>query len=301
MPGRITIAGIVILAFVVGVGAGWGSAVVAEILVRARPTETPSASPSASVTGLPINDIPVDLYPKLTRFMNADDRIAGLTSLDVPERGDGTFVVVPGSSEPIGTGPTRWVRIEIESGVPIDPAVITTYVMSVLNDAQGWTARGRVAFGRTDGVADIRIVFATPKVAEALCPRAHDPLTVATAPPDVPSLPGSLTVSPAPTTAAPSPTPTVSASPSPVEPPSCAEQGIVVVSAYRWASGIEVFGDDANAGHAYMINHPLGHLLGEADGTCGGSGQLAPVMMNQELDITPCEPSGWPFPDISDS
>jgi hypothetical protein len=301
VPGRIAIVGIIALAFVVGVGAGWGSAVVAELLVRARPTESPSVTPSPSVTGLPILDIPVDLYPKLTRFMNSDDRIAGLISLDVPERGDGTFVVVPGSSEPIGTGPTRWVRIEIESGVPIDPDIVTTYVMSVLNDSQGWTARGKVAFGRTEGVADIRIVFATPKVAEVLCPRAHDPLTVAIAPPDVPSLPGSLGASPSPTTAAPSPSPTVSTSPSPVELPSCAEQGIVVVSAYQWASGIEVFGDDANAGHAYMINHPLGHLLGEPDALCGGEGQLASVMVNQELDITPCEPNGWPYPDISDS
>jgi hypothetical protein len=301
VPGRIAIAGIVALAFVVGVGAGWGSAIVAEILVRARPTESPSATPPASVTGLPIIDIPVDLYPELTRFMNPNDRIAGLINLDVPERGDGNFVVVPGTSEPIGTGPTRWVRIEIEDGVPIDPTVVTAYVMSVLNDSQGWTARGRVAFGRTDGVADIRIVFATPKVAQALCPRAHDPLTVLIAPPDVPSVPGGLTVSLAPTAASPSPSPTVGASPSPAKVPSCAEQGIVVVSAYQWASGIKAFGDDANAGHAYMINHPMGHLLGEPDATCGGADQLAPIMVDHELDITPCKPNGWPFPDNSDS
>jgi hypothetical protein len=292
VPGRITIAAIVALAFVVGVGAGWGSAIVAEILVRAQPAASASAYPSASVTGLPIVDIPVDLYPELTRFMNSDDRIAGLISLDVPERGDGTFVVVPGTSEPIGTGPTRWVRIEIENGLPLDPTVVAEYVMSVLNDSQGWTARDRVSFGRTDGVADIRIVFATPKVAEVLCARSHDPLTVAIEPPDVPTVPGAVTVSPSPIT---------SASPSPAaEVPSCAEQGMVVVSAYRWASGMEVFGDDANAGHAYMINHPMGHLLGEPDAACGGANQLASVMVNHELDITPCTPNGWPFPDISD-
>ncbi len=295
------IAGIVLLAFAVGVGAGWGSAILAGVVVRVLPTDSPSASPSASATGQPIIDIPVDLYPKLTRFMNADDRIAGLISLDIPERGDGTFVVVPGTSEPIGTGPTRWVRIEIEDGIPIDPDIVTTYVMSVLSDSQGWTAHGRVAFGRTDGVADIRIVFATPKTAEVLCPRPHEPVTVDIEPPDVPSVPGALPASPSPTAASPSPSSTLSASPSPAKVPSCADQGIVVVSAYQWAAGIKVFGEDANAGHAYMINHPIGHLLGEPDVTCGGNGQLAPVMANQELDITPCEPNGWPFPGISDA
>ncbi len=304
VPGRITIVGIVVLAFVVGVGAGWGSAILASLVVRVLPTDSPSVSPSASVTGLPVVDIPVDLYPKLTRFMNEDDRNAGLISLDIPERGDGTFVVVPGMSEPVGEGSTRWVRIEIEEGIPLDPTIVTVYVMSVLGDPQGWTAPGRVRFGRTDGVADIRIVFATPKTAEVLCARPHEPLTIDIAPPDVPSV---IPASPSPTVASPSPSaslspsPSSSVSPSPVNAPSCAELGLLVVSAYQWAAGIEVFGEDADAGHAYMINHPMGHLLGEPDVLCEETGGIAPVMANHELDITPCEPNGWPFPAIADS
>ncbi|HEX7589796.1 MAG TPA: DUF3152 domain-containing protein, partial [Demequinaceae bacterium] len=186
IPGRIVIVAIVLLAFGVGVGAGWGSAVMAGFLVSAIPGPEPSTSPSASTSGQPNTDIPVNLYPALTRFMNSDDRDAGLTSLDIPVRGDGNLTVVPGKSDPVGTGPTRWVRIEIEDGVPIDPDIVTSYVMSILGDAQGWTAHGRVSFGRTDGVADVRIVFASPKTAESLCPRPHDPATVDIAPPDVP-------------------------------------------------------------------------------------------------------------------
>jgi hypothetical protein len=219
--------------------------------------------------------------------MNSDDRDAGLTSLDIPVRGDGNLTVVPGESDPVGTGPTRWVRIEIEDGVPIDPGIVAPYVMSILGDAQGWTAHGRVSFGRTDGVADIRIVFASPKTAESLCPRPHDPATVDIEPPDVPG------VVPLPQA---SPSPSASPSASPDEAESCAEQGIVVVSAYQWAAGAKAFGDEAGQWRDYMINHPIGHLLGEPDAPCGGAGQLAPVMQNQELDITPCLANGWPFP-----
>lgn len=287
IPGRIVIVAIVLLAFGVGVGAGWGSGFVAGFVVSALPGPDSSTSPLVSTSGQPNADIPVDLYPALTRFMNSDDRDAGLTSLDIPVRGDGNLTVVPGESDPVGTGPTRWVRIEIEDGVPIDPDIVTPYVMSILGDAQGWTAHGRVSFGRTDGVADIRIVFASPKTAESLCPRPHDPATVDIEPPDVP------VVVPLPQA---SPSPSASPSASPDEAESCADQGILVVSAYQWAAGAKAFGDDTAAWRDYMINHPIGHLLGEPDAPCGGTGQLAPVMQNQELDITPCLANGWPFP-----
>jgi hypothetical protein len=301
IPGRVVIAAIVLLAFGVGVGAGWGSAAIAGFLVSALPTTDPSTSPSVTTSGQPNTDIPVDLYPALTRFMNADDRDAGLTSLAIPVRGDGNLTVVPGASDPVGKGPTRWFRIEIEEGVPIDPDIVTSFVMSILGDAQGWTAHDRVAFRRTDGVADIRIVFASPKTAEDLCARPHDPAVVDIAPPDVPG--AVLLPSASPSLAAPAPAASPSASPSPstAMAPSCAEQGIVVVSAYQWATGAKAFGDEAGQWRDYMINHPIGHLLGEPDALCGGTGQLAPVMQNQELDIAPCEPNGWPFPADPDS
>lgn len=299
IPGRFAIAGIVILAFGIGIGAGWGSAIVAGLVAKVIPSAHASASPSASSSGTPSVDIPVDLYPKLTRFMNADDRAAGLTSLDVPVRGDGNLTVVPGKSDPVGTGPTRYVRLEIEDGLPLDPDVVTSYVMAILDNAQGWTAQGRVSFARTDGVADIRIVFASPKTALALCPRPDDAALPDVAPPDVP--PVMTTASPSATAKAPTPSPGASVSPSPSVVPSCADQGIAVISAYQWAAGIGAFGDDTLGMHDYMLNHSIGHILGEPDVKCGGSGQLAPVMENQQLDITPCKPNGWPFPATSGS
>ena len=301
IPSRVVIAAIVVLAFGVGIGAGWGSAVVAGFLVNAIPSTGPSASPSVSTSGSPNTDIPVDLYPALTRFMNAEDRDAGLKSLDIPVRGDGNLSVVPGQRDPVGKGPVRWVRIEIEDGVPIDPDIVTSYVMGILDDAQGWTAHGRVSFGRTDGVADIRIIFASPKTAAALCPRPHDAAVVDIAPPDVPGGVPAPSQSPSVATSVPPASASANPSATAAKDPSCAEQGILVVSAYQWAAGNKAFGENTVAWHDYMINHPIGHLLGEPDATCGGTGQLAPVMQNQELDITPCLANGWPFPAVAGS
>ncbi len=297
IPGPLVIVAIVLAAFAVGMGAGWGSPVFVGFVAKVWPQPDVSATPSVHPSVVETPDIPVDLYPKLDRFMNDDDRAAGLTSLDVPTLGDGNFVVIPGTVQPPTDAPVRWVRLEIEDGVPLDPDVLSTYVMSILNDPQGWGAHGRVSFGRTDGAADIRIVFATPKQAEGLCKRPHEPATISVEPPDVPPGPVGIAAS---AIATPTPGPTASPSPSvsatPEYVPSCAEQGLVVVSAYQWAAGIPTFGDDGTSEHAYMINHFIGHILGEEDATCTKKDEVASVMVNQELTIDPCLPNGWPFP-----
>ncbi len=297
VPGRFTIALIVLAAFVVGVGVSWGGAKLAGLLASSRPAPSSTVSPAPSASATDINDIPVDLYPAITRFMTDDDRASGLESLDIPTLADGTFSIVPGTTEPPGAGSVRWVRIEIEDGLPINAEVATAYVMGILNDPQGWGAHGRVSFGRTEGAADIRVIVASPKRAESMCARPHDAATVVVQPPDVPPGPIGIAATEEPT---PSATPSASASPSPSasaeREPSCADRGMIVLSAYKWATGIPVFGDDAKSGHAYMLNHAVGHILGEVDVTCEGKDEVAGIMVNQELDITPCLPNGWPFP-----
>ena len=65
----------------------------------------------------------------------------------------------------------------------------------------------------------------------------------------------------------------------------------------------------------YVINHELGHAIGyTAHQPCGGQGKLAPVMMQQTLDLNnkklhdrnpsevypdedvTCSPNPWPYP-----
>lgn len=280
VPGPWGITLVALAALLVGIGAGALTTAVADLVARPEPSPTPSVSPSPSVTTSPV--VPVNFYPAITRPPDADDFYAGLTDLDIGATGTGNLTVVPGVDQPEGEGPVRWVRIEIEEGLPLTPDALGVFVLTMLNDERGWGANGRMTFARTDGAAEIRIVFANPETAESICPRPHE-----AALPDI-ALPKP--------SSDPSATPVPSGSPSPELEPSCAEQGIVVVNAYRWAAGLEAFGGDRTTARAYLLHHFLGHLLGEPDATCTTSGERASVMVDQESGTTPCLPNGWPNP-----
>ncbi len=271
-------------------GAGWFVSHVTTLVVQpdTGASSSPSPSPAPSATGGP--NIPVTLYPTIERTLDASDTYAGLTGLAIPVEGPDTFTVVPGVVQPTGTGPVRWVRVEVEDGLPISPDAVSIFVFGVLNDDRGWGANGRMTFAKTDGAADIVIVFASPHTVERVCPDPH-----AAVPPkiDESTVGGDLTGDES--TATPSPSSSASPSAAPVV-RSCAEQGIVVVNTYRWAAGLEEFGEARQDARQYLINHFLGHILEQEDVTCPGAGQLAPVMEDQEVDIAPCLPNSWPHP-----
>ncbi len=286
MPGLRGVVYIVIAAFIVGVGAGWLTTVVPRLL--ASPEQSPSSSPSPSASDDPV--ILVDLYPPITRVTDTDDLYAGLTDLSVGAVGPGVFDVVPGIDQPEGDGPTHWIRVEIEEGLPFSPGALGVFVLTVLNDERGWAANGRMVFARTDGAAEIRIVFANPNTVESLCARPHEAASPDIAPPMV-------TLGPSPEAdSSSSVTPSASSSVDPDQEISCAEQGIIVVNAYRWADGLKAFGEDRTAARAYLLQHFLGHLLGESDATCETVDERASVMVDHEFDIAPCLPNGWPYP-----
>ena len=97
------------------------------------------------------------------------DVASGLLSADVPERGAGTFTVVPGSDPGPGTGKIRTIRVEVEDGLAIDGAKFAETVMATLNDPRGWGADGSLSFARTDGDAELRVVLASPDTVDVLC------------------------------------------------------------------------------------------------------------------------------------
>jgi hypothetical protein len=114
--------------------------------------------PDASVQAEPVPDVP------------ADDRMAGLLSLDTPTSADGDLVIVPGSSPaPNPDAPVRTVRVEVESGLPVDGERFARLVMGILNDPRSWGHDGAMSFARTDGSADIRVVLASPDKVDAMC------------------------------------------------------------------------------------------------------------------------------------
>ncbi|MFV0427620.1 MAG: DUF3152 domain-containing protein [Beutenbergiaceae bacterium] len=80
---------------------------------------------------------------------------------------------------------------------------------------------------------------------------------------------------------------------------SCRNGNSVIINAARWAGNATAF---ANAGGSltvyrqYLINHEVGHALGNRHQTCGGRGRLAPIMQQQTLQVSPCRVNAWPYP-----
>ncbi len=122
------------------------------------PTGTATATPSVSAS-------PVVAGAGLT----ADDRVAGLLSGRIPQRGTGRLSIVPGSVPAPGRGTVHRVRVEVEGGLDIDPQAFAAFVMSTLNDPRSWGHGGRMTFARTSGAADIRVVLASPQTSAAMC------------------------------------------------------------------------------------------------------------------------------------
>jgi len=94
---------------------------------------------------------------------------AGLLSTKIVADGGGALAVVPGNVAGPGRGPVRSVRVEVESGLPVDGEAFAAFVMSTLNDPRSWGVNGRMTFSRTDGAAEIRVVLASPATVDRIC------------------------------------------------------------------------------------------------------------------------------------
>lgn len=79
---------------------------------------------------------------------------------------------------------------------------------------------------------------------------------------------------------------------------SCGRAGHAAINYTRWATGAPEF-DDLTLYRQYVINHEVGHLLGHQHTSCPGAGQLAPIMQQQSVRVSPCLPNGWPYPDAT--
>lgn len=80
-----------------------------------------------------------------------------------------------------------------------------------------------------------------------------------------------------------------------LEPSSCLSSGDVVIDASAWLFVPADYPSSAQW-QAYLVNHAMGHLLGESHKGCPKQGKPAPVMMPQGGDLGGCTPNPWPFP-----
>ncbi|WP_162197276.1 DUF3152 domain-containing protein [Demequina pelophila] len=271
---------VVVAAFAAGIGAGWATGFVPD-LYHAWTAE-PEASASPTPEPRPTPDVSIDPIEPIERTLDDADRAAGLRSLTVPEAGEGTFTAaLVDSEEREGAGPVKFVRVDVEDGLAINPEVLAQYVLDTLNDHRGWGAEGRQQFVLTDGVPDVRIVLASPVAAAILCP---DEGAIGAS---------SLDVEPSP---AASPSAEPAASPSATL--GCAERGVVPVSVEDWARGLDGYGEDRDGARRYLLGHGVGFTLGH-DAVACESGR-ADVMADQRALPEACEPNPWPFPDAAE-
>lgn len=76
---------------------------------------------------------------------------------------------------------------------------------------------------------------------------------------------------------------------------SCRTHDNVVVNVARWAKGVPHYGASLDVYRRYVVNHEVGHRLGQAHELCPAKGDPAPVMQQQTLGLHGCAPNPWPF------
>ncbi|WP_091673424.1 DUF3152 domain-containing protein [Micromonospora auratinigra] len=74
---------------------------------------------------------------------------------------------------------------------------------------------------------------------------------------------------------------------------SCRNGDQVVVNVARWVHGVPHF-PDLGAYRQYLLNHEVGHRLGQGHQLCPRAGGPAPVMLQQTLGLHGCTANPWP-------
>ncbi len=172
------------------------------------------------------------------------------------EQGTGQLSVVPGASVVYGTGPLQRFIVEVEDGINVDGAGFAAAVEATLADPRSWGAGGEYSFQRVDG-GDYD--FRVSLVS---------PLNVDAFCPGVGT--GGYT--------------------------SCRYGERAVINLARWETAVPDYAGDVATYRQYVINHEVGHSLGNGHEPCPGPGQLAPAMQQQTLGLDGCLKNPWPFP-----
>lgn len=79
---------------------------------------------------------------------------------------------------------------------------------------------------------------------------------------------------------------------------SCTVGNNVIINQTRWLNGSDAWNNAGGSLRNYrhmVVNHETGHWLGHGHEYCAGSGQDAPVMQQQTIDLQGCKPNPWPL------
>jgi hypothetical protein len=177
------------------------------------------------------------------------------------EQGAGSLSVVDGASPVLGSGPLRRFIVEVEDGIEVDGAGFAAAVESTLADPRSWGSGGRMSFQRV-GLGEANAGSFDFKVS-LVSPGSMERYC-----PGVGT--GGYT--------------------------SCRYGNRAVINLARWATAVPHYEGDIATYRPYVVNHEVGHVLGNGHVDCPGPGQLAPVMQQQTLGLQGCVKNAWPFP-----
>ncbi len=241
-------------------------------LVLTSPDETDGAaagstavSASASVEP-PAVETPASVVPGPTDSADVDagptaTTAATPTAEEYVEKGKGGVSVVDGSSKVMGSGPLRRFAVEVENGIDVDAQAFALAVEETLGDPRSWGNGGRMSFQRVGraAVADEDYDFKVSLIS---------PGSMETYCPGVGT--GGYT--------------------------SCRYGERAVINLARWATAVPHYDGDIATYRDYVVNHEVGHVLGNGHVDCPGPGLPAPVMVQQTLGLQGCQKNAWPYP-----
>ncbi|MEU7616752.1 DUF3152 domain-containing protein [Micromonospora rifamycinica] len=180
-----------------------------------------------------------------------------------PRSGPGRFTAAAGRSEVAGfDGPLYRYRVEVEQGSGQDAAGFAAAVDATLGDPNSWIRSGELRFQRVPEVAaaDFTVYLATPATSERMCAEGGLDTEGYT---------------------------------------SCRLPGRVVINLARWMDAVPDYGAPLAVYRTYVVNHEVGHELGEEHQACPGPGEPAPVMQQQTYGLDGCVANAWPYVDGS--
>lgn len=76
---------------------------------------------------------------------------------------------------------------------------------------------------------------------------------------------------------------------------SCQIGPVVALNADRWRTATSKWTGDLSTYRQMLVNHEVGHLLGQHHRRCPGRGEPAPIMLQQSTELGDCLPNPWPL------
>jgi hypothetical protein len=126
---------------------------------------------------------------------------------------------------------------------------------ATFSDPRGWSLDGAIGFGEVADGGHFRVWLASPAAVEAAHPVCHRSW-------------------------------------------SCRVGDDLYINDERWREATRTYREDGRTleeYRQYVLNHELGHWLGEGHWDCPAAGQPAPVMQQQSIRLDGCRTNVWPL------